>query len=174
MLSFIKKNLANLITAIRIVLSFVLISLVPSTKEFLVVYTICGSTDVLDGFVARTLNITSKFGSVLDSISDLIFYAVMIIKLWRPLHNALPLYIWIIFWIIIGLRIFLYIYVGYHSKEMLSNHTILNKLTAIMIFLLPYMLMTKYIHIYAIVAVLVGASAVTYEFKLVSEKYENK
>ena len=35
---------------------------------------------MLDGTIARATNSTSEFGARLDSISDLIFYAVMIVK----------------------------------------------------------------------------------------------
>ena len=40
-------------------------------------------TDVLDGTIARATNSTSEFGARLDSIADLIFYAVMIVKFSR-------------------------------------------------------------------------------------------
>ena len=173
-MSFIKKNLANFITGIRIMLSFVLISLIPLSIPFMIVYTVCGLTDVIDGFIARKLNTESRFGSVLDSLSDLILYSVMIIEMWDILHKVLPLYIWIIFWAIIGLRLFLYIYVAYNFKEMLSNHTILNKATGFMIFMLPYAVMVNIGICYTLLLEVVAIAAVIYEFKLVGEKNETR
>lgn len=156
----------------RINLSLMLISLVPQSREFLFIYTICGFTDVIDGFVARKLNIVSRFGSILDSLSDLIFYGITIVLFWIPLHEAVPIYIWIGIWLIIGFRLFLYFYVGFHSKEFLSNHTYLNKITGFLVFLLPYALYYGFVKILSIVILIVAACAVMYEFKIVGEKYE--
>lgn len=171
-MKFLRNNIANLITVARINLSLVLISLIPLSKEFLIIYTLCGFTDVIDGYVARKLNIVSRFGSILDSMSDLIFYSVMIVLLWVPLHRVVPLYIWIGVWVIIGFRLFLYLYVAFHFKEFLSNHTYFNKATGFLVFLLPYSLYFGYAKILAIIILVVALCALLYEFKIVGDKYE--
>lgn len=171
---FLTQNIANLITMIRIILSLVLISLIPESKEFLIVYTICGLTDVFDGFVARKLNIVSRFGSILDSASDLLFYTIMMIIFWKPLHIALSLYVWIGIWIVVGLRLFLYLYSAFHFKEFLSNHTLLNKVTGFLVFLTPYGFYYGFIELLGIIATLVSLIAVIYEFKLVGTRYETR
>lgn len=49
---------------------------------------------MLDGTIARATNSTSEFGARLDSISDLIFYAVMIVKFFPILLEVLPVWMW--------------------------------------------------------------------------------
>ena len=75
-----KKHLANLITSIRLVGAISLIFIETLSKTYFIVYIISGLSDALDGLVARSLKITSKLGSKLDSISDLIFFGVTLIK----------------------------------------------------------------------------------------------
>ena len=77
----IKKNLANIITITRIIGTIIFFNLEVLSPMFYYVYIYCGLSDVIDGFVARKLNITSPIGSILDSISDLLFYTVMMIKI---------------------------------------------------------------------------------------------
>ena len=67
----LRNNLANIITSIRLIGAYVLIAFNPNGKYFIWVYTLCGITDVLDGFVARKLHTESELGSKLDSVADL-------------------------------------------------------------------------------------------------------
>lgn len=76
--SVIKKQAANFLTLISLVLG--LLSIIASTegnfKKSAVLIIIAALFDYFDGFVARKLNITSKFGKYLDSNSDLISFGV--------------------------------------------------------------------------------------------------
>ena len=65
----------------------------PSTG-FYVVYTFGGLTDAVDGTVARKLKLESEFGAKLDSVADLLFYAVMLLKLLPHLIRLLPAWLW--------------------------------------------------------------------------------
>lgn len=67
------------ISSIPNILSYIRLFMIPvlwiiyfySTKELLaVMILITGVTDILDGFLARKLNMVSKYGSKLDSIAD--------------------------------------------------------------------------------------------------------
>ena len=78
---FSVKQLPNLMTMLRIVGTVVMAFLPPLCAAFYIVYTICGLTDVLDGWFARRFDAGSEFGAKLDSAADLLFYAVMLIKL---------------------------------------------------------------------------------------------
>ena len=83
---FMKEKLLtppNICTMLRIVGTVGLLLIRPLTLPFYLLYTFCGITDVLDGTIARATNSTSEFGARLDSIADLIFYAVMIVKFSR-------------------------------------------------------------------------------------------
>ena len=45
----------------------------------MILYFICGFTDILDGYIARKTKTESNFGTKLDTISDLLFFIVMFI-----------------------------------------------------------------------------------------------
>lgn len=48
---------------------------------FFVLYILCGISDVLDGLIARALHTESEIGATLDSVADLIFAIMYIIKI---------------------------------------------------------------------------------------------
>ena len=76
-----KEKLPNLITALRIAGTAGLIFAQPLTPLYFVIYTLCGLSDVLDGWLARHTGSASDFGARLDSLADLFFYTVMIVGL---------------------------------------------------------------------------------------------
>ncbi|MBU0951901.1 MAG: CDP-alcohol phosphatidyltransferase family protein [Elusimicrobia bacterium] len=66
-------NIANLITLIRILLVPVFIyylKLGNNNSIPLIIFSICVLTDLLDGFLARTLKMQTQIGSTLDPIAD--------------------------------------------------------------------------------------------------------
>ena len=65
-----KWNTADTITSVRIAASLFLLLLPLRSVGFLVVYTLTGLTDVLDGWLARKTGTASDFGARLDSIAD--------------------------------------------------------------------------------------------------------
>ena len=67
------------------------------TAPFWVLYLIAGTTDILDGFLARRWGVESKFGARLDSLADFVFVLVVGYKLfpWLKLPATL--------WMMIGL-----------------------------------------------------------------------
>ena len=56
------KNLPNCISAVRILGTASLLFIEPLSDPFLIVYTLSGITDVLDGFIARKMKTTSELG----------------------------------------------------------------------------------------------------------------
>ena len=75
-----KKYIANIITASRIVLSLPLLLVPLSSAWFYVFYLLCGLSDMVDGTVARRTNSASEFGARLDTVSDFVFMTVALIK----------------------------------------------------------------------------------------------
>ena len=67
-------NTADTITSVRIAASLVLLFFSLDYTWFLIIYTITGLTDALDGWLARRTGTASEFGARLDSIADLLFY----------------------------------------------------------------------------------------------------
>jgi len=135
-----KMTAPNCITAARIIGAFSLIFLTPLSAVYYVVYTLCGFSDILDGWIARKTNQLTDFGSNLDSVADLLFYSITIIRLLPVLWKLLPVWIWFIVGGIVFLRIISYITAAVKFHRFSSLHTRLNKLTGLSVFLLPYFL----------------------------------
>lgn len=74
----IKKNLANIITMMRVVLSLPLLLSEPLSPSFYILYCLCGLSDMVDGFVARRTNSESRFGERIDSLADIVFVAMVL------------------------------------------------------------------------------------------------
>lgn len=100
----------------------------PSTG-FYVVYTFGGLTDAVDGTVARKLKLESEFGAKLDSVADLLFYAVMLLKLLPHLIRLLPAWLWWSVGAVLAIRAAAYVSAFCRYKRFASLHTWLNKAT---------------------------------------------
>ena len=134
------KNLPNCITAVRILGTVGLLFIDPLSGTFLAVYTLSGVTDVLDGFIARRMGTTSELGARLDSIADLLFYAVMLIKIFPVMWNVLPKKIWIMVGAILLVRVFSYTAAARKYHRFASLHTYLNKASGLAVFGVPYVI----------------------------------
>ena len=90
---------------------------------------------MIDGTVARKTGTVSEFGSKLDTVADLILVIVCLIKLLPVLHVATWLIIWII---VIALIKVINLFSGYVlRKEIVVLHTVMNRVTGILLFALP-------------------------------------
>ena len=152
----LKKNIPNIITVFRFFGTFVILFLAPLMPSYLLIYTATGMTDLLDGFIARKTNTTSPLGERLDSIADLCFYTVSLIKLLPVLVSVLPQYIWILVAVILLLRIVSYIIAAIKFHRFASHHTLLNKITGIFVFAIPYFLLTKFGMIFCLLVCFIG------------------
>ena len=132
------RNLPNFITLLRIIGTLILFFLEPMSIAFYIVYTLAGISDVMDGFVARRWNLTSKFGSSLDSLADLLFYTVMLLRIFPILWELLPMGIWIALGGILVIRALCYLIGTLKYRRFVSIHTYLNKLTGFAVFATPY------------------------------------
>ena len=127
--------MANIITVTRIVLSIVLMFCPTLSIVFFVLYLAAGATDIIDGAVARKTGTVSEFGSRLDTVADIIFVVVCLIKVLPVLDVPVWLYIWIAFIAIIKVA---NIVVGYiRRKEFVSVHSVMNKMTGALLFVFP-------------------------------------
>ena len=147
MISKIKEkhlwNVADTMTTMRMAASVFLLFLPLEDILFLVIYTFAGLTDVLDGYIARKSGKASEFGARLDSISDLLFYSVLLIRLFPMLYQTLPEEIWYVVVAIIFVRLAAYITAAVKYHRFASLHTWMNKLTGALVFLLPYVLLVS-------------------------------
>ena len=129
------RHIANIITGCRILGSVILLFFPAFSVEFYIIYIICGFSDMIDGTIARKTNNTGEFGSKLDTTADIVFVTMSMIKI-MPTMN-LPQWLWI--WcVIIAIIKICTIILGYISiKQFVSLHTILNKISGFLLFLLP-------------------------------------
>lgn len=129
------KQIPNIITVTRILLSIIILFISPNSIVFLVLYIACGLSDIVDGYIARKFSLQSDFGAKLDSLADMVFVLIVFIKL-LPIVKV-PEYIlyWIIIIAIIRMISLLWVRLKYHSFAVL--HTYLNKLTGITLLLFP-------------------------------------
>ena len=138
----IKLTGADWITLVRIVGAVALFFLKPLSVPFYIVYSLCGISDVLDGWVARRTGTVSEFGSKLDSVADLLFYAAMLLRLLPVLLQTMPGWFWYGVAIVLLLRAASYLLSAFKYRRFASLHTYCNKLTGFAIFALPYLLKT--------------------------------
>ena len=129
------KHIANILTGCRIFGSILLLFFPAFSLNFYITYILCGFSDMIDGTIARKTNSTSQFGSQLDTIADLVFVVVAIFKLLPVIH--LPGWLW--FWsgVIAVIKISNIIWGYVSKKQFISLHTIMNKVTGLLLFLLP-------------------------------------
>jgi len=127
--------MANIITGIRIVLSVALMFCPALSPTFYALYIVAGFSDMIDGAVARKTGTVSEFGSRLDTIADIVFVAVCLIKLLPVLHVPVWLYIWIAIIAFIKVANIAVGFVG--QKELISVHSMMNKLTGGLLFVFP-------------------------------------
>ena len=134
------KYIPNFITALRIVGTASLLLTKPMSLWFYVVYLFTGLTDILDGFIARKFKLTSDFGAKLDSVADLLFYAVMLIMIFPVLLKKLPAAIWWGVALVLCLRLAAYITAAVKFRRFSSTHSILNKITGACVFAIPFIM----------------------------------
>ena len=127
--------MANIITGSRILFSIALLFFPTFSTAFYVLYLAAGITDMIDGTVARKTGKVSEFGARLDSIADIIFVFVCLIKLIPVICIPSWLYVWI--GIIALIRIINIVSGFIMHKRFVLLHTIMNKVTGLLLFVLP-------------------------------------
>ena len=127
--------IANCITVNRLLFSLAMILFPPSSVPFAVLYVLCGVTDMLDGFVARKLHTESTTGERLDSIADLFFAVVYAVKILPFLNITLWMWIWVA--VIGAVKITSILIASTKAHKILIEHSFGNKLTGVLLYLLP-------------------------------------
>ena len=128
-------NAANIITGFRIVFSAALLFCPVFSPTFYALYIAAGVSDMLDGAIARKTSTVSEFGSKLDTVADFVMVTLCLIKLLPVIHIPTWLLIWII---VIAVIKAVNLISGYVTrKKIVVLHTIMNKVTGILLFVLP-------------------------------------
>ena len=129
------KNVANILTGFRILGSVLLLFFPVFDLAFYILYLFCGFSDMIDGIVARKTNSTSQFGSQLDTIADFVFVVAAIFKLLPVIH--LPGWLWIWGGCIAIIKVTNIVWGFVRRKKLVAYHTVFNKITGLLCFLLP-------------------------------------
>ena len=127
--------MANAITFFRIAAGMALLFCPVFSPAFYAFYISAGLSDMLDGFAARRTNTVSRFGARLDTMADFVLVVVCLFKLLPILSIPAWLYGWIG---IIALIKAVNIISGFAvQKRFAAVHSVMNKATGALLFLLP-------------------------------------
>ena len=159
------KNLANLISFSRIILSVFLLFTQPLSVYFFMIFILCGISDVLDGYVARTYALNSDFGAVLDSFADVVFFFCFLIPVLSVLNPSYFMILWIICIFFIK---FISLAIGFKKFNKFSFiHTILNKITGAFLILLPFILLLSKSNIILVILCMLATFAALEEMLII-------
>ena len=163
--------MANIITGIRIVISAFLLFCPALSPAFFMLYIAAGASDMIDGAVARKTGTVSEIGSRLDTIADIVFAAVCLIKVLPVLDVPVWLTIWIA---IIAFIKAANIAAGYiRQKEFVSVHSMINKVTGGLLFVFPLTLAFIDLRYSAAVVCVAATAAAIQEGYLINRKMMN-
>lgn len=168
------KHIANTLTGIRILGSILLLFLSTLTIEFYITYIVCGLTDMLDGTVARITKSASKFGEKFDTAADFVFIVVALIKLLPIIDAPLWMFIWGVAISIIKISVVVWRYIS--TRQFITQHTTMNKITGLLLFLLPFTLSFIELKYSAIVVCCIASLSAIQEFHIATgiESEQNK
>ena len=134
-----RVNIANAVTCSRLFFAIGLLFFPPFSVGYMTVFLLGGITDIVDGAVARRMGTESLFGSRLDSLADLIFLVLALLTI-IPAVNV-PMWLWIWVAIIIAIKTINVISGFVLTKMLVVEHSLMNKITGMLLFLLPFALL---------------------------------
>ena len=121
---------------------------------------------MVDGTVARRTSSASELGARLDTVSDFVFMSVALIKFVPHLH--IPVWLWIWIGIISVIKFGNVVWGFVRTKKLVSPQTVLNKVTGLLLFLLPVTIsfvdLTYTLPIVCIVATIAAIHEVYYTY----------
>ncbi|WP_407424457.1 CDP-alcohol phosphatidyltransferase family protein [Methanobrevibacter sp.] len=130
-----KRHIANILTGFRILGSILMLFFQVFSIPFYILYLFCGLSDLIDGIIARKTNSITDFSSKFDSSADLIFAAAALIKILPAL--SIPNWLWLWILMIAAIKVFNMAWGIAFEKRIVVEHTIMNKITGLLLFILP-------------------------------------
>ena len=153
--------LANVITGCRILFSAIIFWVPVFSPVFYGCYLAAGCTDMIDGTIARKLGTESEFGSKFDTIADIVFVVTAAYKMFPVME--IPKGIWIWIGVIALIKIINIISGFVVEKQFVSVHTVANKITGLLVFLLPLTMSVVELRYSALVVCMVATFAAIQE-----------
>lgn len=155
----------NIITFSRIIFAIAIFFVTPLSLEFYIFYILGAVSDILDGYIARKYGNITENGAKFDTIADIIFAVVCLYKVLPVLSLSLMIWIWVL--IIFLIKIASICYGFYFKNEFVTVHNNLNKITGILVYLIPFFVK---INFYIEFVCLIATVAAIYELKIVKNK----
>ena len=163
--------MANIITIVRILCSIAILFCPVFSVAFYSLYIAAGLSDMIDGWVARLTNTVSEFGAKLDTVADFVFVVVCLVKLLPVMDVPVWLYVWI--GIIAVIKI-INIVSGYVvQKRFVAVHSVMNKVTGVLLFVLPLTLSFIDLNYSATVVCIIATFAAVQEGHFIRTKNSN-
>ena len=157
--------MANIITGFRVMISIALLFCPVFSPVFYTLYLIAGLSDMIDGTIARRMNTVSKFGARFDTAADFVFVVACLIKLLPVIIMPAWLYVWIV---LIALIKIINIISGYIvQKRLVAVHSVMNKVTGILLYILPLTFSTASLKYSAIPVCAVATIAAVQEWYVI-------
>lgn len=153
-------NIPNILSSLRVILLPILyvFALIGMELEFLIAYIIIGSTDALDGFLARLFNQVTKLGKVLDTFADILFYFSTLFFIFYFYPDRIAPNTWL-------LIVFMCFYLGAFVISIIKTgkpmqiHTTLLRVNATLVYflvILSYFFDTTYVITAIVVSFIIG------------------
>ena len=153
--------LANVMTGCRILFSAIIFLVPVFSPVFYGCYLVAGCTDMIDGTIARKLGTESEFVSKFDTIADIVFIVAAAYKMLPVME--IPKGIWIWIGVIALIKIISIISGFVIAKQFVSVHTVANKITGLLMFLLPLTMEVVELRYSALVVCMVATFAAIQE-----------
>jgi CDP-diacylglycerol--glycerol-3-phosphate 3-phosphatidyltransferase len=123
---------------------------------------------MIDGTIARKTISNSEFGAIFDTVSDFLFVVVSLIKFLPLIHIPIWLWIWLVIIAIIKIGNIIY---GYATKKhFIPPHTVMNKITGLILFLLPLTLSFVELKYSSVLVCLVATFSAIQEWTFIAKK----
>lgn len=150
-----RKDVPNILTLSRLVLSLVMLTIFDLPKLWLVLCLLAGITDVLDGYFARRFNASSALGTRLDSLADYTFYGTMLFYIFIN-HGDVIARFAVGITLVIALHV-LNLAVGLMKyKVFVMIHSYIKKLTGLMSFFIPFFVILFDADLYVLITIIVA------------------
>ena len=129
-------NIANVVTASRILFAILILFSPVFSIQFYIFYLLGSFTDMIDGTIARKLNRQSSFGAKLDTIADFVFVVAVMANILPNFY--VPKWLWIWITVIFAVKFINLASAIIMFHKLVPMHTIMNKVTGALLFLLPF------------------------------------
>ena len=127
------KHLPNILSSLRMVGAVALLLSDVVGTTFWALYTLCGISDIADGWLARKLKCVTKTGALLDSVADICFVACCAWKLLPILE--LPQWLWLWAGVIVAIKVVKQLSALVMYGRCCFPHTLANKWAGFLLFI---------------------------------------